>query len=171
MKLDGSCRCGAVRFSLDSPTPVPFLRCYCSICRKSAGGGGYAINLGGDSHSLRVEGMEAVVQWRAPLDKDVQGDVQGDAQGQVCLGASRRHFCRHCGSALWAEDPAWPDLVHPFASAIDTALPEPPERVHMMLDFKAPWVRVPEGPNELRFAQYPAESLEDWHRRHGLLDR
>jgi hypothetical protein len=27
-------------------SPVPFLHCHCSICRKTAGGGGYAINLG-----------------------------------------------------------------------------------------------------------------------------
>ena len=44
MRLEGSCRCGAISFSVDSHTPYPYQRCYCSICRKSAGGGGYAIN-------------------------------------------------------------------------------------------------------------------------------
>jgi hypothetical protein len=92
-----------------------------------------------------------------------------DHPGLTHLGPSHRHFCKHCGSALWAEDPTWPDLVHPFASAIDTPLPEPPERVHIMLDDKAPWVRVPTGVGEIHFAQYPDESLEDWHRRHRLL--
>lgn len=163
MKLEGSCRCGAVRFSLNSPTPYPFMRCYCSICRKSAGAGGYAINLGGDAASLEVRGGEMVATWRAPVEDP-------DHPGRTCPGPSRRHFCTRCGSALWAEDPAYPDLVHPFASAIDTPLPEPPERVHIMLDFKAPWVRVPDGPGEVHFARYPEESLEDWHRRHGLLD-
>ena len=43
MRLEGSCRCGAISFSVDSHTPYPYQRCYCSICRKSAGGGGYAI--------------------------------------------------------------------------------------------------------------------------------
>src|SRR3546814_8175830 len=38
-KLDGSCRCGAVRFSARSHTPVPYQLCYCSICRKQQGGG------------------------------------------------------------------------------------------------------------------------------------
>jgi hypothetical protein len=164
MKLEGSCRCGAVRFSLNSPTPVPFMHCYCTICRKSAGGGGFAINLGGDADSLKVEGTEAVATWRAPLE-------DAGHPGQTHLGSSRRHFCKHCGTALWAEDPAWPELVHPFASAIDTPLPTPPERVHIMLDFKASWVQVPSGPGEIHFAQYPDESLEDWHKRHGLLDR
>ncbi|WP_158045443.1 GFA family protein [Skermanella pratensis] len=165
MKLDGSCRCGAVKFSLNSPTPVPFMYCYCSICRKSAGGGGCAVNLGGDADTLRIlQGKEAVAMWRAPTEDP-------DRPGQTCLGPSHRHFCGKCGSALWAEDPAWPDLVHPFASAIDTPLPVPPERVHIMLDFKAPWVTVPSGPGEVHFARYPDLSLEDWHRRHGLLDR
>ena len=46
MLLEGSCHCGAVRFKLRSAHPYPFNLCYCSICRKPAGGGGYAINLG-----------------------------------------------------------------------------------------------------------------------------
>ena len=46
MHLHGSCHCGAVTFSLNSAHPYPFNICYCSICRKTAGGGGYAINLG-----------------------------------------------------------------------------------------------------------------------------
>lgn len=163
MWLQGSCRCGAVRFALNSPTPYPFLRCYCGICRKSAGGGGYAINLGGDAATLSVDGRESVAVWRAPLEDP-------DRPGETCLGPSRRHFCVHCGSALWAADPEWPELAHPFASAIDTALPVPPERIHMMLDFKAPWVRVPSGPGEVHVPRYPAESLEAWHRRHGLYD-
>ena len=36
MRLEGSCRCGAISFSVDSHTPYPYQRCYCSICRKSA---------------------------------------------------------------------------------------------------------------------------------------
>jgi len=47
MRLEGSCRCGAISFSVDSNTPYPYQRCYCSICRKSAGSGGYAINIMG----------------------------------------------------------------------------------------------------------------------------
>ncbi len=45
MLLEGSCHCGAVRFSLESHTPYPYARCYCSICRKTAGSGGFGIFL------------------------------------------------------------------------------------------------------------------------------
>ena len=34
LKLNGLCR-GKIRFSADSHAPVPFMRCYCSICRKT----------------------------------------------------------------------------------------------------------------------------------------
>ena len=84
------------------------------------------------------------------------------------LSPARRHFCKLCGSALWAFDPRWPELIHPFASAIDTELPVPPERVHIMLDYKPAWVRVPEGKAELHFAEYPEDSIASWHEKHGL---
>ncbi len=154
MLLKGSCHCQRVRFSVESPHPYPFNRCYCSICRKTAGGGGYAINLGALSESLKVEGREYVKVYRAEID------------GRKSSG--ERNFCGHCASALWVYDPNWPELIHPFASAIDTDLPTPPERVHVKLDSKASWVEVPEGPNEHHFDDFPDESLAEWHERHGL---
>lgn len=155
MKLEGSCHCQAVRFSVESASPYPFMRCYCSICRKTAGGGGYAINLGADHRTLEVEGREHLSVYRALLD-----------DGSTSTG--QRHFCRLCGSALWLWDPSWPDLVHPHASAIDSALPVPPGNVHIMLDSKAGWVPLQRGVGDACFAEYPDESLADWHRRHGL---
>lgn len=59
--------------------------------------------------------------------------------------------------------------MHPFASAIDTDLPQPP-RTHIMLDFMASWVEVPDGPNDHQYRRYPHESLADWHERLGLTD-
>lgn len=160
MQLDGSCRCGAVRFSVESHTPYPYMHCYCTICRKTDGGGGYAINIMGDGATLKVEGEDNLATWRAPLAETEEGGSG--------LSPARRRFCRTCGSALWLEDPRWAENVYLFASAIDTPLPAPPERVHIMLDFAAPWVDVPQGPGETHFARYPEESILDWHRRHGL---
>ena len=79
-----------------------------------------------------------------------------------------RNFCRFCGSFLWLYDPQWPDLVHPFASAIDTPLPNPPEHVRLMLDYAAPWCKIPTGETESHFPEFPEESLAEWHQRHGL---
>lgn len=158
LKLEGSCRCGAVSFTVESHTPVPYQFCYCTICRKTAGGGGYAINLGGIAASLAVKGREALAVYRARLG----------AGDHLTLSTAERNFCSRCGAALWVYDPTWPDLLHPFASAIDSALPPAPERVHMMLDFCPSWVPLPSGPGETHFARYPELSLEDWHKRHGL---
>jgi hypothetical protein len=156
MHLNASCHCGAVRFSVTAYAPVPYLRCYCSICRKTAGGGGYAINLGARADTLRVEGEDKISVFRARTD-----GTESPAE---------RRFCARCGSALWVWDPRWPELVHPFASAVDTPLPEPPESEHMMLDSKANWVRVEAHGPERRHPEYPSQSLEEWHRAHGLLD-
>ncbi|MEZ5742099.1 MAG: GFA family protein, partial [Burkholderiaceae bacterium] len=68
MLLEGSCHCRRVHFSLTSTHPVPFNRCYCSICRKTAGGGGYAINLGGEADTLQVTGREHVTVYRAMIE-------------------------------------------------------------------------------------------------------
>src|SRR5262249_12969652 len=73
MRLHGSCRCKAVRFSLRSTTPYPYMRCYCSVCRKTAGGGGYAINIMGQAESLEVEGGEHIAIWRASADQTDEG--------------------------------------------------------------------------------------------------
>lgn len=160
MHLEGSCHCGAVRFSLESAQPYPFMRCYCSICRKTAGGGGYAINLGGDYRTLTVEGWEHLSVYRARMTDE--------AAGRTELSSGHRHFCKHCGSALWLWDPNWPELVHPHASAIDSELPVPPEHTHLMLAYKPAWVEVQRQAGDRFFEGYPDESLAEWHERLGL---
>lgn len=152
MKLEGSCHCGAVRFRCEASSPVPYQRCYCSICRKQQGGGGYAVNLGADAASMQVEGSEAISVYHAEME-------DGTSSGE-------RHFCSRCGSALWLYDPSWPELIHPFASAIDTDLPVPPAITSLMLRYKANWAEVREGPGDKHFDAYPDESLADWHKRH-----
>lgn len=161
MQLEGSCHCGRVHFRCDAYAPVPYMRCYCSICRKTAGGGGYAINLGARYDTLEVDGREHLSVYRARIRDD---------DGEVHESTGERNFCKHCGSALWLYDPTWPELMHPFASAIDTPLPAPPETHHILLDSKANWVDVPQGPHDRHFEHYPEQSLEAWHRAHGLLD-
>jgi hypothetical protein len=154
MRLDGSCHCGAVRFSLETKTPYPYMRCYCSVCRKTAGGGGYAINLMGAADTLSVEGARNITVYHAVIDGE--------------RSPAERRFCKMCGSALWLWDPRWPDLVHPHASAIDTPLPVPPERAHIMLGSMPEWVEPDIREFDRRFDEYPTESIADWHSHRGL---
>jgi len=160
MKLTGSCSCGAVKFTLDSHTPQPYMRCYCSICRKTAGGGGYAINIMGDAATLKVRGAKNVATYRAR--------VKEKGAKRASLSAARRHFCAKCASALWVSDPRWSEWVYPFASAIDTKLPKPEEEVEIMLDYAAPWAEIPRGPGHTHFREYPKEGIADWHKKRGL---
>lgn len=160
MHLKGSCHCGAVRFSVEAHCPVPYMHCHCSICRKTAGSGGFAINLGAKAESLKVRGGKHVKAFQALLREPGRRARRSPA---------RRHFCGECGSALWLWDPRWPELIHPHASAIDTPLPKPPEVVEAGLDYAPSWVDVPSGADHLRCGTWPGESLEAWHRRHRLL--
>lgn len=161
MELKGSCHCGAVRFTVESPHPYPFNLCYCSICRKTTGGGGFAINLSARADTLRIEGEEEISIYRAKIDDDGSDEVK--------ISLAERSFCRWCGSALWLWDPRWPELVHPLASAIDSELPIPPERTHLELDSKASWVVVRADAQDKHFPEYPDESIAEWHERLGLV--
>ncbi|TWG95459.1 hypothetical protein L598_000300000630 [Mesorhizobium sp. J18] len=158
--LKGSCRCGAISFEVQSHTPVPYQRCYCSICRKQQGGGGYAINLGADARTLKIKGEKRLGLYRA--------EIEDEEHPHCDISTGERRFCRECGSALWLYDPTWPDLVHPFASAIDSDLPAPPSSVHLMLKYKASWVEPDIRDGDLMFDLYPEESIAQWHRRNGV---
>ena len=149
MHLDGSCHCGAVRFTVDSSEPVPYQRCYCSICRKTAGAGGFAINIGARTDTMEIEGRGNVATYKA-------------------TEAAERAFCNTCGSPLWVFSPDWPDLIHPHASAIDTELPVPPEHTHLLLGSRANWAVPQVEDGDRTFEEYPDESLADWHARTGL---
>ena len=156
MTLEGSCHCGAVRFTCESHAPQPYQRCYCSICRKTAGGGGFAVNILADASSMTIEDpAKARNIYRARLD-------DGEAS------PAERSFCGRCGSPLWLWDPRWPELIHPVASAIDTPLPVPIASTHILLASKASWVEPAAGPQDGVFETYPEQSIEDWHRTRGL---
>ncbi|ELR02891.1 hypothetical protein GMDG_01113 [Pseudogymnoascus destructans 20631-21] len=79
---------------------------------------------------------------------------------------SERSFCSNCSTMLWNYDAEWPELIHPFASAIDKELPVPEEMVCILEGSKPEWVRWPEG-KKVVVKQYHL-SLENWHREKGL---
>ena len=161
--LEGSCHCGQVAFTVESHSACPFMVCHCGICRKTQGP--YNPNLGGKSATLKVLRGEAQIStYRSQVPSKEDPTVMETS-------AHERKFCSNCGTHLWAYNPTWSDLVHPVASAIDNvdALPEVPERVHIMNAYRAPWVLPPPESAKV-FPEYPKQSLEDWHREHGLWD-
>lgn len=149
MQLAGSCFCGAVRFTVESSTPYPYRRCYCARCRKTAGGTGAAANVLAQASTLAVAGSEVLTEFAAP-------------------DTTRARFCSRCGSALYLTIDSVMDFVYPFASAIDTPLPDPPERVHVFTSEAPDWARPPTGPSDHSVDRTTNESIEGWHRRHRL---
>lgn len=160
MKLKGSCHCQSVTFECESHTPYPYMRCYCSICRKTAGGGGYAINIMALADTLKVKGRQYISIYQARLTPSKK------SKSKVSLG--QRHFCKKCASCLWMSDPRWPELIHPFASAIDTKLPTPTKEVCLMLDYAANWSDIPTAKKAEHYAKFPKLSIENWHKKHKL---
>lgn len=155
MRLEGSCQCGKVTFSVESETPYPYMFCYCSICRKTSGA--VTCNVMGRRATLKVTGAAHLRCYHAVIRK--KGRRAARSEGE-------RWFCGLCGSHLYVLDDRWPEGVWPNAAAIDTDLPVPPEHVQLMTRYKPAWVpTVPDGP---RFPEYPKLSIAAWHEEHGL---
>jgi hypothetical protein len=154
MKLKGSCHCGRVSLTVESETYFPYQQSYCSICRKTQGGGGFGVNLGARASTLTMTVEEHITVYRARVKNPGE---------RAWPSRCERNFCTACGSALWPFDPEWPELVHPFASAIDSPLPTAPERTHLMLDFRAPWGPLVTGKKDKTYGRYPEESIAEWH--------
>ncbi|KAF8224466.1 hypothetical protein L208DRAFT_482180 [Tricholoma matsutake] len=158
VKLSGSCHCGSVKFSVQSSTPVPYQLCLCSICRKVGGVGG-SVNLGAHSSTLEVEGKEHISVYKAIINRGTLDEY---------VASSERNFCSKCSSMLWLYDENWPELIHPFASVIDSPELEPPDTlVCVKLDSKPDYVRLPEGPKKT-YQNFSRDSLESWHKKHNL---
>ncbi|KIM41079.1 hypothetical protein M413DRAFT_445811 [Hebeloma cylindrosporum] len=156
VELKGSCHCGAVKFTVQSSTPVPYQLCLCSICRKVGGVGG-TINLGGHANTLTIEGKENISVYKAVLNRDTPEEK---------TASSERNFCKKCSSMLWLYDATWPEFIHPFASAIDSPeLESPKTMVCIMLNSKPGYVRLPEGEKEV-YDEYGPNTLEGWHKKH-----
>ncbi|KAI0058121.1 hypothetical protein BV25DRAFT_1811333 [Artomyces pyxidatus] len=159
VELKGSCHCGTVKFTVQSSTPVPYQVCLCSICRKVGGVGG-SINLGAHADTLQItEGKEHISIYNAVLNR---------GQANQSIATSERHFCSKCSAMLWLWDETWPELLHPFASAIDSPeLKDPEEMVICLLTNSKPdYVRLPGGKTKT-YTGYPPLSIEEWHKEHG----
>jgi hypothetical protein len=154
-KLHGSCQCGKITFAVDSETPVPFMFCFCSICRKT-GGGPFGVNVMGIAKTLKVKGKPRF--YHAKIREKGKPTKTSEA---------KRWFCADCGTHLYLTDERWPTGIWPYVSAIDSDLPVPEEPISIMTLFKPSWVpawMTEHGPTHPR---YPETSVADWHEREG----
>lgn len=161
MKLEGSCECQKVKFTCQSETPVPFMYCFCSICRKTCGVA-FGCNIMGLRRTLKVTGKAHLKLHRARIRRRGR-------KPELSMG--ERWFCGACGSHLYLTDPRWPDHFWPSAGAIDTKLPVAPEDVYIMTAHKPDWVPARLLANGPSHAEYPPLSIQAWHEQHGLLSK
>jgi len=150
MRLEGSCECGAVRFAMSSRTPYPYRICYCRRCRKTAGSIGASVNVLALTEGMELEADVEPTRYRHPVEPVVHT------------------FCARCGSSLFLEIDGFPQWIYPFASAVDTPLPAPPEFIHVRTDERQSWVPAIGSPGDPRFETNTGESMAEWHQRLGL---
>jgi hypothetical protein len=149
MRVDGSCHCGAIRFSVSSVAPYPYRICHCQRCRKLDGGLGGAVNIIAEAVTLTLDGDIGPSRYES--------------------GITVTSFCPSCGTALFLDSPLWPEWIYPFASAIDTALPTPPHYVHIYAAEGVAWAPMTGTPEDPTFDANTDESIIGWHERLGLL--
>jgi hypothetical protein len=158
MWLEGSCQSEKVQFRVQSETPVPYMYCFCSICRKLSGSA-FGCNIMGKRATLKVTGRKHLRKYHPRIRNPGQPTVVSEGE---------RWFCDVCGTHLWVMDDRWLEGMWPNVAAIDTPLPRAPEHVFMMVRFKPDWVSLDSlGPGQ-RFGRYPKLSIAAWHAQHGL---
>ena len=122
--LDGSCCCGAVRYTLRGPFGS-FTHCHCVDCRKSSGAA-FASFLGVDRSRFA---------WRQGAE---------DVAGFTTETGTRREFCRRCGSTLTGTVGDEPENIYITAASLDTPLSVRPD-YHIFVRSKVPWLDVHDG--------------------------
>jgi hypothetical protein len=156
-RLEGSCQCGKVTFTVESETPVPFLFCFCSICRKTSGGA-FGCNIMGIRDTLAVRGRRSLRAYHARVRERGRRTVVSRAQ---------RWFCASCGTHLYVTDERWPAGVWPNVAVVDSPLPAPEQPISMMTRFRPSWVPGWMLEHGKTHPRYPAVSIAGWHEREG----
>ncbi|OWZ41110.1 hypothetical protein C343_05067 [Cryptococcus neoformans C23] len=159
--LEGTCHCKAVKYTVQSNTPVPFQLCQCSICCKVGGYMG-SVNMMGNTKTLNIiRGKDKIKVYVAALEFD-------ENDKPTKMGTSKRSFCTECSSMLWNYHDEFPDWIYPFASSIDkpNPLPSIPESASLICikrDSCPEHVPVPAGAKV--YDDYgPGNSIEGWHK-------
>jgi hypothetical protein len=116
--------CGRVRFIARFPSRF-CCHCHCGSCRRSHGAG-FVTWIGFASPQVTVEAGA------------------GDVVAYESSPATKRSFCRVCGTKLFFESDKWPGETHVALPAFD----DPVDRVpngHAFFDEHVAWIPWPEG--------------------------
>lgn len=114
--VGGACRCGALRFSLDSQ-PIMTMACHCSGCQRRTGSA-FSLSSLFSSGSLEV--------------------LSGDPVIGGLRGATRHYFCPECMSWLWTRPEGLDEFVNVRSTLLDDA-PSYRPFIETWTSEKLPW--------------------------------
>ena len=121
--LTGACLCGGVRFEFTG-VPDSAVYCHCTRCQRRTGSAA-AISVRVVPGSLRIVEGEDLVRSYEPE------------------GGFAKDFCGRCGGALWARNPADPDVRAVRLGVIDGDHGIRPSG-HQFVAYAATWEPIPD---------------------------
>ena len=119
--VNGSCLCGAVRFTAELPSKW-CAHCHCSLCRK-AHGAGYVTWVGFEQDQVNIDNDATQLQW-----------YESSAGAQ-------RGFCQQCGSTMFFKSERWAGELHIAAGCLDGQLDRQPD-TNAFFDAHVGWMPI-----------------------------
>jgi hypothetical protein len=129
--LTGGCLCGAIRYTVDAP--ITLLRvCHCTHCQKASGTGA-SINAVVPTASFKIT-------QGAPRRYDDKAD-----SGRTLY----RHFCGDCGSPLYGQRAATPEMSVVRAGTLDHPV-DMKIATHIWTKSARPWSHIDPATDQYR---------------------
>jgi hypothetical protein len=123
--IEGGCQCGAVRYRLTAP-PITIYNCYCKDCQRFSGA----------THSM------SMVVTRESLEV-LSGTFAAHERTANSGRVARMHACADCGTKLWNEPLAAPDIRILKPGTLDDMSWAAPVG-NIWTARRAPWVTIDE---------------------------
>ena len=124
MTIEGGCRCGAVRYSLETDELPPVYCCHCHDCQSWSG----------SAFSEQAVIREDAIQTEGPL-VDYIYDTRSGAQ-------SHQRICAICHTRIFNSNTARPGIALLRAGTLDASDQIMP-RTHIWVKRKQPWLNIP----------------------------
>jgi hypothetical protein len=133
-EMTGGCLCGQIRYSANAD-PVFVGVCHCKNCQRQTGTA-FSVLVGVPKASMSIRGKLKAFRGIGDSGQPVE-----------------RNFCPECGSPIFTDAIAIPDVAFIKAGTLDdTGWLDP--KTHIYCESKVQWTLVPEGSQQ--FAKMPA---------------
>ena len=123
LPLTGGCGCGAVRFEVSAPLASASY-CHCTRCQHRTGTAASAQARTAPHTFTITAGADRLARWSP-------------------AGGSEKVFCSSCGSALFSQNPASPEVVGIRFGAFDHD-PGVRPQYHQFVAYAAGWEALPD---------------------------